>query len=361
VVTYSSTKQVAAAQYSFALLCAALGLFLRFTLNSTLGSSVPYITFFPAIMLSAWAGGLGPGLVTTLLGAMAARYSLLAPLYSFAAPNLADSLGLALFLSVGIIISVLNQSLKNARAQSVEQVNLLTHEIAERRRADDALRESRERLQLALDAANEGLWDLNVTTGQAYYSPQYFRMLDFEVNEYPSTYQAWLSLLHPDDRPLVDGRRNEQIRQQGGKFDLEYRLRKKGGDYAWVRSRGRATSVAADGTPARLIGTLADITEAKRVEEQLRQAQRLDSIGQLAGGIAHDFNNILTVINGYAAMAQDDLPQDSPLMNNLHEIRAAGERAAQLTQQLLAFGRKQLLRPVVMNLNQVVTDISRML
>jgi nitrogen-specific signal transduction histidine kinase len=104
-----------------------------------------------------------------------------------------------------------------------------------------------------------------------------------------------------------------------------------------------------------------DITEAKQLEEQLRQAQRLDSIGQLAGGVAHDFNNLLTVIHGYAAMAQDELPPDSPVMHSLHEIRAAGDRAAQLTQQLLAFGRKQLLRPVVVSLNQVVTDIATML
>ena len=312
-------------------------------------------------MLSAWAGGLGPGLLTTILGAIAVQYFLLAPLSSFALPSLADSLGLLLFVGVGTIISVLNQSLRTARAESLDHVEQLTSAMTERLRTEQALRESRERLQLALDAASEGLWDLNVVTGEAYYSPQYYRMLGYEVNEWPATYQMWLSLLHPEDRLEVDTARTEQIRRQAGRFDLEYRLRKKGGEYAWVRSRGRAVSLADDGSPTRLIGTLLDITDAKRLEEQFRQAQRLDSIGQLAGGVAHDFNNLLTVINGYAAMAEEELPPDSPVINHLHEIRSAGERGAQLTNQLLAFGRKQLLRPVVVNLNQVVDGLSKML
>ena len=148
---YLSIRQTRAACYSFAIVCAALGLWLRLALNSVLGITVPYITFFPAIMLSAWAGGFGPGLLTTLLGAVAAQYFLLAPLYSFALPSLVDSLSLGLFVAVGTIISVLNQSLRTARAESLEHVKQLTSAMAERLRTEQALKASRERLQLALN------------------------------------------------------------------------------------------------------------------------------------------------------------------------------------------------------------------
>jgi two-component system cell cycle sensor histidine kinase/response regulator CckA len=343
-------------------LCATLALFLRWLLNPILGgTAVPYITLFPAVMLSAWACGIGPGLATTFLGATGARYFFIDPVHSFSVCRLGDLLGLGLFVGIGSIVAYLNEALRKMRIQTLEHVRHLRNEVRERERADEALRESRERLQLALEAANEGLWDLNVRTGIAYYSPQYYRMLGFDVDEWPATYQNWLGLLHPEDRPTVDAQRTSQIKRQNGTFDLQYRLRKKGGAYAWVRSRGRVVSFAADGTPERLIGTLMDITDANKLEEQLRQAQRLDSIGRLAGGIAHDFNNLLTVINGYAAMSVDDLSIDSPVRNSLQEIYAAGQRAAELTQQLLAFSRKQLLRPVIVDLNKVIRDLSKML
>ena len=108
--------------------------------------------------------------------------------------------------------------------------------------------------------------------------------------------------------------------------------------------------------------------ERKRVEEalgeseeQLRQSQKLEAIGQLAGGVAHDFNNLLTAINGYSALALRRLGEEHPIASYLEEIKKAGDRAANLTRQLLAFGRKQLLQPLPLSLNDVVTDMSKML
>lgn len=105
----------------------------------------------------------------------------------------------------------------------------------------------------------------------------------------------------------------------------------------------------------------ADVTDQRRVEEQLRHTQKMESIGLLAGGVAHDFNNLLTVITGYAEMSLGEVPPNSSIHDSLVEIRAAGERAAGLTQQLLAFSRKQLLQPTVLNVNAVVSDIRKML
>jgi CheY-like chemotaxis protein len=110
-----------------------------------------------------------------------------------------------------------------------------------------------------------------------------------------------------------------------------------------------------------LSGTVLDITERKNIEAQLLQAQKMESIGRLAGGVAHDFNNLLTVINGYADFVLRRLSADDQVYPQVKEIRSAGDRAAELTQQLLAFSRKQVLQPKVLNLNDIVRDSDKML
>ncbi|MBI4877930.1 MAG: response regulator [Acidobacteria bacterium] len=108
-------------------------------------------------------------------------------------------------------------------------------------------------------------------------------------------------------------------------------------------------------------GTTQDITERKRLEDQLLQAQKLESVGRLAGGVAHDFNNLLTVINGYSELAISRLGPAHPLRNSLEQIRAAGERAAGLTRQLLAFSRRQVLQPRVLDLNDVIVNVEKLI
>jgi nitrogen-specific signal transduction histidine kinase/ActR/RegA family two-component response regulator len=109
------------------------------------------------------------------------------------------------------------------------------------------------------------------------------------------------------------------------------------------------------------LGTVQDITEYRHLEERFRRSQRLEGIARLAGGVAHDFNNLLMVINGYAQMIQSDLKAGDPLREQAQEIVNAGNRAAALTRQLLAFSRKQVMRPRIINLDNVLTDIDKML
>jgi len=117
----------------------------------------------------------------------------------------------------------------------------------------------------------------------------------------------------------------------------------------------------ASGDIVNYIAVKQDITQQLQLEQQLRQSQRLEAIGQLAGGVAHDFNNLLTAILGYSDLTLAKLEAGNPLINNLREIKKAGERAAGLTRQLLAFSRKQMLAPRVLDLNSIVSDLNKML
>src|SRR5205085_2348282 len=104
-----------------------------------------------------------------------------------------------------------------------------------------------------------------------------------------------------------------------------------------------------------------DLTQQKHLEEQLLQSQKMEAVGRLAGGVAHDFNNLLVAINGYSELTMRRLKEDDPLRHHVEEIKKAGERAAALTRQLLAFSRKQVLQPRVLDLNAVVSEMEKML
>ena len=225
----------------------------------------------------------------------------------------------------------------------------------------DDRKRAQERLQLALDASNEGLYDWNFATGEGYFGPRYFTILGYEPGEVQPGYDLWQTIVHPEDRAAADEQRTQQIRHRNGAFTTEYRLRKKNSDYIWIESSGKVITWMPDGSPARIVGTITDISARRKLEEQYYQSQRLEGIGRLAGGVAHDFNNLLTVITGYSMMLLEDVAGNEPVVEGLTEIREAADRAAMLTQQLLAFSRKQLLQPVVLNLNHVMADMTRML
>jgi two-component system, cell cycle sensor histidine kinase and response regulator CckA len=184
-------------------------------------------------------------------------------------------------------------------------------------------------------------------------------MLGYTVEEWLSTPNFWLSIVHPEDRERT-ARDAATDFVRGGKATMEFRWVAKDGRVLWVESNS-AVITDDEGKPVGVRGVTIDITERKTLEEQLRQAQKMEAIGQLAGGIAHDFNNLLTAITGYSELTMRRLPAEDPLRQNIEEIKKAGERAAALTRQLLAFSRKQVLQPKVLDLNAVISELEKML
>ncbi|MEW6593349.1 MAG: PAS domain S-box protein [Thermodesulfobacteriota bacterium] len=371
-------------------------------------------------------------------------------------------------------------------------------DLAERNRAAEALRKSEERLRLALTAASQGLYDLNVQTGETEVSPEYATMLGYDPAEFHETNARWIERLHPDDHEPVAATYRDYIAGKIPRYRVEFRQRTKSGEWKWILSLGKVVEYDDAGRPLRMVGTHTDITERKQAEESLRQseifihtvldnlpigiavnsllpevefsymndhfprlyrttrealaapgafwdavyeepefrkrlrrrilddcasgdparmhwedvpitrkgqettyitarntpipgqklmistvwdvterkraeeekgrlqaqllqAQKMESVGRLAGGVAHDFNNMLQTILGYCDLTLNDLPPEDPLQKNLLEIRKAAQRSADLTRQLLAFARKQTAAPRVLDLNDTVAGMLKML
>jgi len=197
-----------------------------------------------------------------------------------------------------------------------------------------------------------------------YNSPAYQRILGYSPEELKTT--SAFDQIHPDDRQRVMEAAEEAKRTGHGRR-VEYRIRHKDGTWRILES---TASVIRDtkGEAEKLVVVNRDITERKRAEEalresekQLRQAQKMEAVGRLSGGIAHDFNNLLGVIIGYSEHLETRLGQNDPHRKSIEEIKKAGQRAASLIRQLLAFSRQQMLEPKVLDLNAIVADVAKML
>jgi len=166
--------------------------------------------------------------------------------------------------------------------------------------------------------------------------------------------------LHPDDREAVTASFRTAIERGDAFWASEYRFRRGDDGWATVLDRGHIIR-SPEGSPVRVIGSMADVTERRQLEMRLRESQKMEAIGRLAGGVAHDFNNLLCAILGYADLALGDVNDASAVRDEIEEIRKAAQRAAQLTRQLLAFGRRQIRRPTRVDVDAVVRDTDRLL
>ncbi|MBV8481108.1 MAG: PAS domain-containing protein [Actinobacteria bacterium] len=193
-----------------------------------------------------------------------------------------------------------------------------------------------------------------------YVSPQIETMLGYPAREWIDDPEFLFRVLHPDDREWMRVQRRQRTEDRD--TSLEFRVVAKDGSVYRVQST-RVIERDADGVPVRTLGFWFDITERARLEEELRQALKFEAMGRLAGGVAHDFNNVLLSMRFSSELALQKLERgaSSEAAEAVHEILAVAERATNLTKQLLAFARRQVLSPEVLELNDVVSDTERML
>jgi two-component system cell cycle sensor histidine kinase/response regulator CckA len=216
-----------------------------------------------------------------------------------------------------------------------------------------------ERLPLLLEAAGGVLWEWDLAAEQVCFRDGAADRFGWDVEGRPLPLGWWHERIHPDDVGAVLAMAEEVHASRLAHATHAYRIRRADGSWATVQDHFRVVRDAA-GRPVRVLGVMLDASERHALEEQLRLAQKMDAVGRLAGGVAHDFNNLLTVIRGNAALLLEHMPADSELRGELQEIERAASRAADLTRQLLAFGRKQVLQPQELDLDAVVAQLTRM-
>ena len=374
---------------------------------------------------------------------------------------------------------ILEKRVEERTCELAEMVSALKNEIMQRERTEAALRTSEERYALAICGANDGIWDIDIETGRAYFSPRWKSMLGYKDDEFANNYYEWEKRIQPDDRHRAIDTRKAYLDGFIPTYEMEYRLQHKDGSYRWMHVRG-ACFRDSTGKPYRFAGSHSDITDRKRIEDALREsekkyrtlfeeskdivfivdvhgkiidinptgtellgytrteilapdfinrlrispktraqfrktlekhafvkdseielsrkdgeklvfhvsaslrqddmgrisgyrgiahdlterkrleqqlllAQKLESIGILAGGVAHDFNNLLTAISGYGQVIRDIIPSDDELLQeSIGQVLRAAGRAAELTKNLLAFSRKQFMNPKPVQVDTII-------
>ena len=236
---------------------------------------------------------------------------------------------------------------------------VVAQDITERKRAVEALQTAEERTRFALQSADVGIWDMDYTTGVLQWSETLEAQYGFQPGTFGGTFEAFVECIHPDDREAVLETLGKAMKA-GADFSVQNRAIWPDGTVRWLSGAGRI-HLGEHGEPVRGVGISLDVTERRNLEAQYQQAQKMEAVGRLAGGVAHDFNNLLTVILGFCELLLVDRDPDDPRLADIAEIQKAGERAAGLTRQLLAFSRKQIIEPTRLDLNAVMADLQGLL
>ena len=223
-----------------------------------------------------------------------------------------------------------------------------------------ALRARDYRYRILAATVGDAIYDWDLLTDRVEWNDAVTRMLRYRQDAVGPTSQWWVDRIHPDDRGRVMTDVHRVLNERLVTSEIEYRFARGDDTYATVADRSTMVYTA-DGRPERVIGAMSDMTERRRLAEQLRLSQKMEAIGLLAGGIAHDFNNVLTSVIGFTDLLKVEVEDRPVALDHAAEIEAAAARAAEMIAQLLAFSRRQVLKAEVIDLNRVIRNSARML
>jgi PAS domain S-box-containing protein len=233
------------------------------------------------------------------------------------------------------------------------------HDITARKKAEQARVDAENKYRTLVEqvAAISYIAELGIHGQWHYISPQVQAITGYSQEEWLASSSDWTRHIPPEDHAVVEAAEAASLR--GERFQAEYRMVRKDGAVIWVSD----TAVVVSGSYSHPVmeGIIVDITERKLLENQLQQSRRMEAVGRLAGGIAHDFNNLLTIIKGYAELAVQRTGIQPELRADVQQIENAAERASMLIRQLLAFSRRQVLQPRVIDLNAIVLGLDKLL
>jgi PAS domain S-box-containing protein len=233
--------------------------------------------------------------------------------------------------------------------------NIIT-DISEHERTERTIRESEEKYRGVVEESLVGVYIIEEGFFK-YVNKQYCEISGYAYEELVNKVYH-LELVHPEDQDIVRDNTNARLRGESDSIAYQFRMMRKDGQEIMVKALASVSSH--NGRPV-IIGTLLDISKEHALEQQLRQAQKMEAIGQLAGGIAHDFNNILTALIGYGHLLKMKMKEDDPLRLYVDQMLTSSEKAASLTQNLLAFSRKQMIKLESFELNVIIKDARRLL
>lgn len=255
--------------YGFAVLVVAVTVLIKLALTVTINGETPFLLLFFAVLVSAWRGGVGPGLLATGLATLAADYFFIGPPYSFAVESIGQVVRLFLFVLEGTFTTFLVSALQSSSRRAEER-------SAEIDRYQENLKESEERYRLVIEGSNDGVWDWDIKGGGVYWNDRLFEILGLSRSEVEPSFDIFVDLIHPDDRQRTRDALTAHL-ERGERYEVEFRWRHASGEYRICLGRGKAQRDA-DGTPVRMTGTVQDITERKQRENFQRLMSEASSV-----------------------------------------------------------------------------------
>jgi len=328
---------------------------LRWVLDNLVGYHHPYSIFYIAVLAAAWYGGLGPGLFATALGGIAIFL-----LGLLGKPPHAPSAFLTNFefywivcLTASILFEAQRRAERRAERNAAiasERWRALARETTQRREAEEAVLLAQEQFRLTFQHAPVGICQLDLDGRILEANPVFCAIIGCDREEVVRrAFSHVICLSEPEDS-LTEYQ--NFLRGDAAFFNQEKLCRRRDGTQIWIALAMSAVH-GGGGRRESLIAVLEDITERKRAEEQLVKTQKIESVALLAGGIAHDFNNLLTTVLGNASLAMETVPEGGEVQTMLQGVLSAGERAARLTSELLAYAGRGPFMPTDIDLSAV--------